>query len=184
MVNNQLRKLINSKIDAKLILNKLGLQFKINGEELVTKCQFHVEKTPSCFINAKKNLFHCFACGAAGDLVYFISHVKKIPIDLVISEYSSEVKFPKTLIEYEQYLNIVEGPIDLDKQYISDLQYLLEAKYYLLKMYYDKMKKLEVFSEYEIKYFKLETEIFNLESEIECCRANYFEKTHPPKLER
>ena len=35
-------------------------------------CPFHNEKTPSFTVDDKKQLFHCFGCGAGGDVVSFI----------------------------------------------------------------------------------------------------------------
>jgi len=182
MIKNQLRKFVNSKLSVPTVLKQLGIQYSNGGDEYKVLCPFHADKNPSCFINSNKKLFHCFACQKSGDLIYFIAHIKKIPVDSVIEEYSALHEFPKTLKEYEEYIKVIEDPIDPDKQYIDDLQFLLEVKYSVLKIYYDKMKVLEIFSEYEIKYHRLETEIFNIESELECCLANYFEKTHPPKI--
>lgn len=36
------------------------------------KCPFHEEKTPSCKIYKVKNNFHCFGCGAHGDIIDFV----------------------------------------------------------------------------------------------------------------
>lgn len=41
------------------------------GKELIGKCPFHEEKTPSFAINASKQLFHCYGCGAGGDVIAF-----------------------------------------------------------------------------------------------------------------
>lgn len=35
-------------------------------------CPFHQEKTPSFFVNEAKKIFHCFGCGASGDVFAFI----------------------------------------------------------------------------------------------------------------
>jgi len=39
-----------------------------SGKRLVGLCPFHSEKTPSFTIDEEKQLFHCFGCGAGGDL--------------------------------------------------------------------------------------------------------------------
>ena len=42
------------------------------GRELLGLCPFHKEKTPSFTVNEDKGFFHCFGCGAHGDVIGFI----------------------------------------------------------------------------------------------------------------
>jgi DNA primase len=35
-------------------------------------CPFHAEKTPSFTVNGEKQMFHCFGCGASGDVFAFL----------------------------------------------------------------------------------------------------------------
>ncbi|MDD8020527.1 MAG: DNA primase [Acidobacteriota bacterium] len=41
---------------------------KKRGKKWLGLCPFHVEKTPSFTVDEEKQLFHCFGCGAGGDL--------------------------------------------------------------------------------------------------------------------
>ena len=41
-------------------------------------CPFHQEKTPSFTVNRDKGVFHCFGCGAGGDVVSFVEMHQKI----------------------------------------------------------------------------------------------------------
>lgn len=45
---------------------------KRRGSNLVGRCPFHDEKTPSFTVNPARNIFKCFGCGKAGDSVKFI----------------------------------------------------------------------------------------------------------------
>ncbi len=42
------------------------------GREFKACCPFHQEKTPSFTLNDQKGFFHCFGCGAHGDIVGFV----------------------------------------------------------------------------------------------------------------
>ncbi len=42
------------------------------GREYVALCPFHNEKTPSFTINEDKGFYHCFGCGAHGDVIGFL----------------------------------------------------------------------------------------------------------------
>lgn len=41
-------------------------------------CPFHQEKTPSFFVSEAKKIFHCFGCGASGDVFAFIMQYEKL----------------------------------------------------------------------------------------------------------
>lgn len=42
------------------------------GREYKACCPFHKEKTPSFYVNDDKGFFHCFGCGAHGDVIAFV----------------------------------------------------------------------------------------------------------------
>src|ERR1700744_1458236 len=42
------------------------------GREHTGLCPFHNEKTPSFTVNEEKGFFHCFGCGAHGDVIGFV----------------------------------------------------------------------------------------------------------------
>lgn len=41
-------------------------------------CPFHHEKTPSFSVNAEGGYYHCFGCGAGGDVIKFIMNIESI----------------------------------------------------------------------------------------------------------
>ena len=41
-------------------------------------CPFHKEKTPSFHIHPDRGFYHCFGCGASGDLVKFVQEIEKV----------------------------------------------------------------------------------------------------------
>ena len=48
------------------------VQLRKAGHELEGLCPFHNETTASFRVNDSKGLYHCFGCGAAGDMIDFI----------------------------------------------------------------------------------------------------------------
>ncbi len=42
------------------------------GREFKGCCPFHKEKTPSFYVNDEKQFYHCFGCGAHGDIIGFV----------------------------------------------------------------------------------------------------------------
>jgi DNA primase len=43
------------------------------GQEYTGLCPFHSEKTPSFTVNDIKKFYHCFGCGAHGDVIRFVA---------------------------------------------------------------------------------------------------------------
>lgn len=52
-------------IDSYITLPKKGMLIK-------TLCPFHKEKSPSFTVNRQRQVFHCFGCGAGGDVFKFV----------------------------------------------------------------------------------------------------------------
>ncbi|MFN4131995.1 MAG: DNA primase [Caldimicrobium sp.] len=52
------------------------VKLKKVGRNYVGLCPFHSERTPSFTVSAEKQIFKCFGCGAAGDVVTFYMKLK------------------------------------------------------------------------------------------------------------
>jgi DNA primase len=52
------------------------VQLKKQGRNMVGLCPFHGEKTPSFSVSAEKQLYHCFGCGAGGNVFSFIMAIE------------------------------------------------------------------------------------------------------------
>lgn len=49
-----------------------------NGDRYKGLCPFHKEDTPSFFISADRQLYHCFGCGAGGNVLNFIMGIENL----------------------------------------------------------------------------------------------------------
>ena len=62
-----------SGLDCQALLQALGAErITVRGVEIFSLCPLHEEKTPSFSLNLEKGLFHCFACGAEGNVISLI----------------------------------------------------------------------------------------------------------------
>lgn len=48
------------------------------GTSLKCRCPFHNEKTPSFVVSPDKQLYHCFGCGAGGNVINFIMEIENL----------------------------------------------------------------------------------------------------------
>ncbi|GAB7386334.1 DNA primase [Bacillaceae bacterium] len=62
------------------------VQLKKSGRYYFGLCPFHSEKTPSFSVSPDKQIFHCFGCGAGGDVISFIRKIEGL-------EFLEAVKF-------------------------------------------------------------------------------------------
>ena len=61
------------------VLAERGIELKRKGRTLVARCPFHQpDKTPSFTVTPSKGLYHCFGCGAAGDVIGFVTKHDKL----------------------------------------------------------------------------------------------------------
>ena len=54
------------------------VNLKRRGSSYTGLCPFHAEKSPSFTVSQEKQLFHCFGCGAGGDVINFIMRIESL----------------------------------------------------------------------------------------------------------
>ncbi len=55
------------------------VQLRKSGQNWKGLCPFHSEKTPSFMVSPSKQIFHCFGCGAGGDVIAFLVQYEHLP---------------------------------------------------------------------------------------------------------
>ena len=82
-------------------------------------CPFHNEKTPSFIISDDKQNYHCFGCGAHGDIISFLTEKENYNFADAMQELAqiAGVALPK--VQYDEKKLIAD---DLDYQIINEFQ--------------------------------------------------------------
>ncbi len=119
--------LVNTIHDKILLSDYIGRSVNLSkkGNDFIGLCPFHNEKTPSFTVSDEKGFFHCFGCGAHGDVISFVMQKESIDfketikilaseIGVNIEDYSSKDK--KSIEEEINYKNIY----DLTKNYFKN----------------------------------------------------------------
>lgn len=78
---------------------------KKQGQNFIGLCPFHNEKTPSFSVSQNKQIFHCFGCGAGGNVFRFLMDIEHMSFPEAVKKLADEtgVKLPeKKLTEKEK----------------------------------------------------------------------------------
>ena len=69
---------IRSRCDIVEVVGSYLPQLKRRGSTFKCNCPFHQEKTPSFTVNEARQIYHCFGCGAGGDVFRFVMEYEKV----------------------------------------------------------------------------------------------------------
>ncbi|MBI5076183.1 MAG: DNA primase [Nitrospirae bacterium] len=72
------------------------VQLRKSGQNWKGNCPFHNEKTPSFMVSQAKQIYHCFGCGAGGDVIGFLVNYERMsfPEALQVLAEKAGVKLP------------------------------------------------------------------------------------------
>jgi DNA primase (EC 2.7.7.-) len=66
------------------------VQLKKSGRNYFGLCPFHGEKTPSFSVSREKQIYHCFGCGAGGNVFSFLMEIEGIPFQEAVRRLASK----------------------------------------------------------------------------------------------
>lgn len=97
-------------------------------------CPFHNEKSPSFSVTPEKQMFHCFGCGASGNVYTFIMQIERL-------NFKESIEFLAKLVNYQLPTDSNESKKELDdKNQIYQMH--LDATSLYQKMLFDQSDKL------------------------------------------
>ena len=90
--------LLKDKISLTSVIEK-KIKVINKGHNKLALCPFHHEKTPSFTINESKGFYHCFGCGAHGDIITFTMNIEHLSFKEAIEKLANEngIPLPKTI---------------------------------------------------------------------------------------
>ena len=85
------------------------------GREMKGCCPFHNEKTPSFYVNDDKGFYHCFGCGAHGDVIRFMTDNMGLPFMEAVKQLAAEagLEVPAPSPEAKAKAEVADGLADL-----------------------------------------------------------------------
>src|SRR5437870_13711438 len=63
-------------------------------------CPFHGEKTPSFSVHATRQFYHCFGCGASGDVFSFVQKIENITFPEAVRLVAQKMGVPLPKVAY------------------------------------------------------------------------------------
>ncbi len=100
------------------------------GRDYMGLCPFHHEKSPSFHVSQEKQLFHCFGCGASGNLVQFVMRTENLDF----------IEALKTLADRVGVILPEESDV-YDKQRSETRQRIYNMNKLAARFYYDRLTK-------------------------------------------
>lgn len=60
------------------VVREQGIVLRRRGHTYFGLCPFHAEQTASFAVSRDAGLFHCFGCGAGGDVIRFVERMQQV----------------------------------------------------------------------------------------------------------
>ena len=120
---------IKAANDLAAVVAERGIGVRKKGRVVVARCPFHEEKTPSFTISPGKGLFHCFGCGAAGDVIGFVTKHDKVSFGRALEVLARRAGFDLATVMDERPRTVTlvcgkkgRGPCDADEPGDQDVR--------------------------------------------------------------
>src|SRR5271167_618383 len=70
---------LKTEISVQRLAEARGVVFKKHGNDLIGRCPFHDDKTPSLVVTPEKNLWHCLgACQVGGTVIDWVTKAEGV----------------------------------------------------------------------------------------------------------
>ena len=93
MIPDQIVDAVKERVDARALFAR-HLALRRSGSGFVAACPFHEDRSPSLRFYPEQARFHCFGCGARGDVFAFLQRLHGKSFPAVVRELAVEVGVP------------------------------------------------------------------------------------------
>src|SRR5205814_6956886 len=73
---------------------------KAGAQNFAGLCPFHDEKTASFSVHATRQFYHCFGCGASGDVFSFVQKLENITFPEAVRLIAQKLGVPMTKVAF------------------------------------------------------------------------------------
>lgn len=114
------------------------VRLKKAGRNFTGLCPFHNEKTPSFSVSQEKQIYKCFGCGEAGNVISFVMKDKNLPFIEAVKYLANRANIPLRLGNGEQSQSnrkkelLYKVNVEAAKFFFSNLMNNQNAKEYFL----------------------------------------------------
>jgi DNA primase len=85
---------VKQQVDIVRIIGDYVKLKKAGAQNYSGLCPFHNEKTPSFSVHAARQFYHCFGCGASGDVLGFVQKIENITFPEAVRLVAQKVGIP------------------------------------------------------------------------------------------
>lgn len=78
MIREETVQKIRSENEIVDVITENGVKLKRTGRNYIGLCPFHSEKSPSFSVSSEKQIYKCFGCGEAGNVITFLMKTKNL----------------------------------------------------------------------------------------------------------
>ncbi|PLV60181.1 DNA primase [Thermotoga sp. KOL6] len=133
MIPREVIEEIKEKVDIVEVISEYVNLTRV-GSSYRALCPFHAETNPSFYVHPGLKIYHCFGCGASGDVIKFLQEMEGISFQEALERLAKRVGIDISVYkergpsDYVKYVRLYE---EVWKRYVNELERSEKAKEYL-----------------------------------------------------
>jgi DNA primase len=109
------------------------VQLTKRGRNFFGLCPFHGEQTPSFSVTQEKQIFHCFGCGAGGNVITFLMDIENLAFQDAVSKLGSRIGM--TIAESSASRDETKAPVSKEVTLMKQAHHFASEYYHHLLLH-------------------------------------------------